>query len=88
MSSSLEVADIFRVFGASYRAQHGYQISREQRRAMHAIEICRTAELGGHVDECDQCGQVRISYNSCRNRHCPKCQTLDKERWLDSQAES
>jgi hypothetical protein len=88
MASSLEVADIFRTFGAAYRAQYGDQTSREQRRAMRAIEICRTAELGGHIDECDQCGQVRISYNSCRNRHCPKCQTLDKERWLEAQAEA
>jgi hypothetical protein len=53
-------------------------------RAMKAIEICRTSELGGHVDECDECGSIRISYNSCRNRHCPKCQCLDKERWLES----
>jgi len=53
-------------------------------RAMRAIEICRTAYLGGHVDECDHCGALRISYNSCRNRHCPKCQSLDKERWLES----
>jgi len=52
-------------------------------RAMRAIEICRTAELGGHVDECDQCGALRISYDSCRNRHCPKCQSLAKERWLE-----
>ena len=73
MSSSIEVADILRTFGASYLALYGAQTSREQRRAMHAIEVCRTAELGGHVDECDSCGHVRISYNSCRNRHCPKC---------------
>jgi hypothetical protein len=51
---------------------------------MRAIEICRTAALGGHVEECDHCGAVRISYNSCRNRHCPKCQCLDKERWLEA----
>jgi len=51
---------------------------------MRAIEICRTALLGGHVDECDQCGALKISYNSCRNRHCPKCQCLDKERWLEA----
>ena len=53
-------------------------------RAMRAIEICRTAELGGHLDQCDHCGTVRISYNSCRNRHCPKCQGLEKERWLEA----
>jgi hypothetical protein len=51
---------------------------------MRAIEICRTAELGGHLDQCDHCGTVRISYNSCRNRHCPKCQYLEKERWLEA----
>ena len=87
MKSSIEVADIFRTFGATYLARYGNQTSREQRRAMRAIEVCRTAELGGHVDTCDSCGQVRISYNSCRNRHCPKCQTLDKERWLEARAE-
>lgn len=88
MSSSPEIADIFRTFGAAYRAEYRDRTSREQRRAMRAIEICRTVELGGHIDECDQCGQMRISYNSCRNRHCPKCQTLDKERWLENQAEA
>jgi len=51
---------------------------------MHAIEICRTAELGGHVDECEECGHVKISYNSCRNRHCPKCQFLRKEKWIEA----
>jgi hypothetical protein len=51
---------------------------------MRAIEICRTADLGGHLDQCDHCGTVRISYNSCRNRHCPKCQCLEKERWLEA----
>ena len=54
-----------------------------QHRAMRAIETCRTAELGGHVEECDQCGHLRISYNSCRNRHCPKCQQLKKEQWVE-----
>src|SRR5262249_2485960 len=54
---------------------------------MRAIEICRTAALGGHVDECDQCGARTISYNSCRNRHCPKCQSLDKERWLEKRSD-
>ena len=54
------------------------------RRALHAIETCRTAALGGHRDTCDTCGAVQVSYNSCRNRHCPKCQTLAKERWLDA----
>ena len=53
---------------------------------MRAIETCRTAALGGHVDECDQCGARTISYNSCRNRNCPKCQSLDKERWLEKRS--
>lgn len=82
MRRSLEVADIFRAYGAAYREANGAKMLLRHFRAMRAIEICRTAELGGHVDECDHCGQLRISYNSCRNRHCPKCQCLDKERWL------
>lgn len=60
---------------------------RNQLRAIHAIEVCRTAELGGHVDECDNCGHISISYNSCRNRHCPKCQFLRKEKWIDARSE-
>src|SRR6266700_607590 len=81
-SPAVEVADIFRAHGAVYRHAHG--LSRAQRRAMQAIETCRTAALGGHRDTCDRCGAVQISYNSCRNRHCPKCQTLAKERWLEA----
>ncbi len=77
---ALEVADIFRAHGVAYRHAHG--LSRAQRRAMQAIETCRTAVLGGHRQTCDTCGAERIAYNSCRNRHCPKCQTLAKERWL------
>jgi hypothetical protein len=87
MSGRVEVADIFRAFGAAYRQSHAAWLSMAQRRAMRAIEVCRTAELGGHVDECDHCGALRISYNSCRNRHCPKCQSLDKERWLERQCQ-
>ncbi len=56
-------------------------------RAMHAVEVCRTATLGGHVDKCNSCGHLEISYNSCRNRHCPKCQTLQKERWIEARCE-
>src|SRR6266702_3318756 len=78
----LELAEIVRAHGAAYRQTH--PLSRAQRRALHAIETCRTAVLGGHRDTCDTCGTVQISYNSCRNRHCPKCQTLAKERWLDA----
>jgi hypothetical protein len=84
MKRSLEVADIFRAFGADYRKLHGSEMPLRQLRVMRAVEVCRTVELGGHIDQCDQCGQQRISYNSCRNRHCPKCQSLAKERWLEA----
>ena len=80
-SSGLEVAHIFRLYGEEYRHEH--RLSRPQLRTMRAIEICRTAALGGHVEACDQCGARTIHYNSCRNRHCPKCQGLEKQRWLE-----
>ena len=54
---------------------------------MRAIEVCRTSVLGGHKDKCDNCGHLEISYNSCRNRHCPKCQTLAKEKWIEARSE-
>ena len=82
MEKQLEIGDIFRSYGPAYRDAHGREMPLRHFRAMRAIEICRTSALGGHVDECDECGSLRISYNSCRNRHCPKCQCLDKERWL------
>lgn len=85
MQRCLEVADIFRAYGEAYRQAH--QVPVRHLRAMRAVEICRTAELGGHVDACDYCGQLRISYHSCRNRHCPQCQCLDKERWLEARKE-
>jgi hypothetical protein len=78
----LEVAEIFRRAGPSYRRDHAGELSRGQRRVMSAIELCRTAALGGHVERCDSCGHERIAYNSCRNRHCPKCQSLVREQWL------
>jgi hypothetical protein len=84
MKQSLEVADIFRTYGPAYREFHGHEMPVRHLRVMRAIEICRTAELGGHLEQCDHCGTVRISYNSCRNRHCPKCQSLEKERWLEA----
>jgi len=77
----VELADIFRLYGDDYRRSH--TLSYEQRKAMHHIEICRTAKLGGHVEQCNQCGFEQIAYNSCRDRHCPKCQTLTKEQWLN-----
>jgi hypothetical protein len=79
---AVEVADIFRAHGAAYRQAH--VLARAQRRAMQAIETCRTAALGGHRQTCDTCGAERLAYNSCRNRHCPKCQTLAKERWIEA----
>ena len=82
MRRSIEVADIFRRFGEGYREAHDGGMALRYLRAMTAIEVCRSSQLGGHVDECDRCGELRISYNSCRNRHCPKCQSLAKERWL------
>ena len=87
-SSTLEVADVFRCYGEAYREQHGGSLSTVQRHAMSAIELCRTAALGGHVEQCDECGHQRVSYNSCRNRNCPKCQSLARAQWLaDRQAE-
>ncbi len=76
----IEVQDIFRQHGEEYRKEH--RLPGNLLKAMSSIEYCRTAELGGHVDVCEDCGHSRISYNSCRNRHCPKCQTLAKEKWL------
>ena len=78
-----EVQDVFRSFGDAYKQTHS--LSYGQLKAMSAIKRCRTAELGAHHDVCESCGDVEISYNSCRNRHCPKCQTLAKERWIDNQ---
>ncbi|MEW6737250.1 MAG: IS91 family transposase [Acidobacteriota bacterium] len=77
----LEVADIFRQHGEAYRQAHS--LSRDQLRVMQAIESCRTAVLGGHVEKCESCGHIRITYNSCRDRHCPKCQSLQRAEWLD-----
>ena len=78
---ALELADIFRQHGEAYRDNHALPLP--QRRVMRAIETCRTAALGGHVDRCNRCHYTRISYNSCRNRHCPKCQNTDRARWLE-----
>ncbi len=81
--SRLEVAEVFQQYGQSYRQRYGPSLSPEQWRVMNAIERCRTAALGGHVDRCDQCGHEHISYNSCRNRHCPKCQNLKQLLWAE-----
>jgi Putative transposase/Transposase zinc-binding domain len=79
-----EVADIFRRYGPAYRQRHAGALSRGQRRVMSAIELCRTAALGGHLEQCDSCGHQSPAYNSCRNRHCPKCQSLARARWLEN----
>ena len=78
----LEVADIFRRHGAAWRAVNRAHLSLAQRRVMTAIEVCRTAALGGHVERCEDCAHTRIAYNSCRNRHCPKCQWPAAQAWL------
>ena len=80
--SGLEVADVFRQHGAAFLQTHGATLLPEQRRVMRAIEECRTAAVGGHVAECDGCGHQVIAYNSCRNRHCPKCQALATAHWV------
>jgi predicted Zn-ribbon and HTH transcriptional regulator len=79
----VELADIFRVYGESYRRNHPLPVS--HLKVMQAVERCRTASLGGHIERCDSCGFERPAYNSCRNRHCPKCQSLAKLKWLDKQ---
>ena len=81
---ALEVADIFRVHGAAWRAAQRGHLSLGQLKVMSAIEQCRSAALGGHVLRCGGCGADQVSYNSCRNRHCPKCQSSAAQRWLDA----
>ena len=78
-----EVQDILIQYGEQYRQKHKLPV--HILKTMSAIELCRTSALGGHMDVCQECGDTRISYNSCRNRHCPKCQTLAKERWIENQ---
>src|ERR1700736_4318094 len=78
---ALELADIFRLYGPAYRQAHDLPL--HQLKLMQAIETCRTAAMGGHVEQCGQCEFTRISYNSCRNRHCPKCQSLARAKWLE-----
>ena len=82
MRASLEVADIFRAAGPAYRATNAGHLSLQHLKVMSAIEHCRTAALGGHVEACEDCGHRRIAYNSCRNRHCPKCQGAAARTWL------
>ena len=84
MRPVLEVADIFRRHGPAYRQAHGDHLGGTERRVMAAIEACRTPTLGGHVECCDDCGFIRCAYNSCRDRHCPKCQGLARAEWLEA----
>jgi hypothetical protein len=84
MSAAIEVADILRRHGKAYRQAHGAHLGRVEHRVMAAITACRTAALGGHVEQCSDCGEIRISYNSCRNRHCPKCQNLTRAQWVEA----
>jgi len=79
----VELADVFRLYGERYRRTHPLPAS--HRKVMRAIEVCRTQELGGHLKQCDTCGFEHPAYNSCRNRHCPKCQSLAKAQWLEKQ---
>ena len=84
MRPALEVADIVRRHGPAYRQAHAAHLGRTERRVLAAIEACRTPALGGHAEHCEDCGLVRYAYNSCRNRHCPKCQGLARADWLQA----
>ena len=81
----VELAEIFRQYGPSYRARFGQQMLPSHLKAMRAIEQCRTAALGGQVYECPHCGESRYVYHSCRDRHCPKCQNAKAQEWLVAQ---
>lgn len=83
MRPALEVADIVRAHGDEFRQAHAASLSQRQRRVLRSIELCRTAALGGHMERCDQCGHERNAYNSCADRHCPKCQSLARAKWLE-----
>lgn len=84
MRPDLEVADVFRLHGKEFRQKHAAHLGRTERRVMAAIETCRTAVLGGHAEQCAECGRTRYAYNSCRDRHCPKCQGMARAEWLDA----
>ena len=84
MRAAIEVADVFRAAGPAYRLAHAGHLSLDQLKVMSAIETCRTAALGGHVEACTDCGHQRIAYNSCRNRHCPRCQGAAARAWLEA----
>ena len=80
-----EVADVFASYGSNYQAAYG--TSAVQRRILRELAVCRSAALGGHKKQCEQCGHEEISYNSCRNRHCPKCQAACRAQWLEAKAD-
>src|ERR1700745_664950 len=82
MTPVLEVADVFRRHGEAFRQARAGHLGRVERRVMGAITACRTAALGGHLEQCNDCSATRIAYNSCRNRHCPKCQGPARAQWL------
>jgi hypothetical protein len=82
-----EVADVIREYGSEFQAKYGMILTPAQSKALRDLSRCRTSALGGHVDRCLDCGHERIAYNSCRTRHCPKCQALTRARWLATQAE-
>jgi hypothetical protein len=81
-----EVADVLRAHGAAFLAEHGAGLSPDQRRAVQELALCRTAALGGHTEQCAGCGHRRVAYNSCRNRHCPKCRGSARAAWLTREA--
>lgn len=83
---ALEVAEVIREHGDAFMAKYGGILTSAQRKALRDLSVCRTAALGGHVQRCAECGHERIAYNSCRNRHCPKCQALARARWLEREA--
>jgi Putative transposase/Transposase zinc-binding domain len=83
---AVEVADVIRDHGEAFLASHGGGLTDVQRRALRDLAACRTAALGGHIQRCDDCGHERPAYNSCRNRHCPKCQAASRAQWLDREA--
>jgi len=76
-----EVADILRLYGDKYKETHA--VSYKQTKTIYHIKTCRSARLGGHLEQCNECGFERNAYNSCRDRHCPKCQTMVKEQWIN-----
>ena len=84
----LEVADVFRAHQQDFLQRWGHVVSRQQRKVLRDIGLCRTAALGSHLERCDRCNYETVAYDSCRDRHCPKCQSTARDRWLLKQASS